>query len=125
MIGLHQVARVKQGLPLMLHVILPNGIGENRQQVFNADPGRLHQHRIIKRRVHQPGMNMAPTVTQAICIKTIDLESLFFIPLQHGDRLVTGSQPDSQTSPRIRIIMANRKERWHWEEEISRTTGRR
>jgi hypothetical protein len=86
MIRLRQVARVEQRLAHVLRVVVADGIGEDRQQVIDAHPRRLHQQRIVERGMHLTRVNQAPAIAKTIRVVAFHVKALVGAVLEnrHG-----------------------------------------
>ena len=87
-IGLGQIPGVKKRLAHMLGVVVPDRVGEYRDEVVHTEPGRFHQDGIVQRWVHKPRMDQAPTVPEPVGIVTFDVKTFARLVLQNGNSIV-------------------------------------
>src|SRR5438045_5036041 len=83
-IRLHEISGGKKRAAHVLHVVLTDGMCEDREKIFDAGSRRPHALGIVESRVHVAGVDMAPAVAKTIRIEAIHMKTFLFGPLEHS-----------------------------------------
>ena len=103
-IWLRQDCRARTSVRRMcFHVVLTNGVGENRQQIIDAQFGRLHQCRDHKATGALARMNHAPSGRETGSRRSPRHENLSSYCIAERTRRCCGLQPASSTALRAQL----------------------
>ena len=97
--GCVRLPGVEERLPHVLHVVVADGVGEDGQQVVDADARRLHQLRVVEDGCIVPGVDQAPAVAEAVGVVAVDVEALRGVVLEEETALL---RPSTSSSTALR-----------------------
>src|SRR5688500_15351429 len=87
-IRLREIAGGEEGLARMLHVVLPNRVGEDRREIIDAGARGLHQLSVIEREMHRARVDETPPVAEPVGVVALDVKALRRVVLENGDGVV-------------------------------------